>query len=178
LQALSRAQRPWLLAALAGVGLLIADAPASRASDAESGGPGRVDASDATAPSEQSLVVTATAYNSLPGQTSGNPQIAAWGDRLEPGMKAIAVSRDLLEMGLTRGTRVRIDGLPGEYRVLDKMNKRWKRKIDVYMGHDVDAARRFGRRRVRISWAAPPDVALAGREPPAHMRAPARDEAR
>jgi hypothetical protein len=43
-----------------------------------------------------SLRVTATAYNSLPGQTDNTPDLAAWGDRLRPGMKAIAVSRDLL----------------------------------------------------------------------------------
>jgi 3D (Asp-Asp-Asp) domain-containing protein len=32
------------------------------------------------------------------------------------------------------------------------MPLRWKRKIDLYMGEDVSAARRFGRRRVRIHW--------------------------
>lgn len=102
------------------------------------------------------LNVTATAYNSLPGQTSGDASVAAWGDRLEPGMKAVAVSRDLLELGLTRGVKVRIDGLPGDYVVLDKMSKRWKRRIDIYMGVDRGAAREWGRRKVRISW--DPDV--------------------
>jgi 3D (Asp-Asp-Asp) domain-containing protein len=70
-------------------------------------------------------------------------------------MRAIAVSRDLIEAGLTRGTRVRIDGLPGEYVVLDKMARRWRNKIDIYMGEDVDAARRWGVREVRIRWSAP-----------------------
>jgi len=107
---------------------------------------------DASTRERRSLVVTATAYNSLPGQTSGTPSIAAWGDRLEPGMKAIAVSRDLLKQGLVHGTRVQIEGLPGEYVVLDKMAKRWKMKIDIYMGIDVEAARAWGRRRVKISW--------------------------
>jgi 3D (Asp-Asp-Asp) domain-containing protein len=100
----------------------------------------------------QELVVTATAYNSLPGQGTGDGTVAAWGDRLEPGMRSIAVSRDLLDLGLGRGTRVRIEGLAGEYVVLDKMHGRWRRKIDVYMGTDREAARRFGVRRVRISW--------------------------
>src|SRR5690606_4788597 len=61
------------------------------------------------------MAVRATAYNSLPGQGMGNPSIGAWGDRLKPGMKAIAVSRDLLNEGLL-GHRsvVRIEGLPGE----------------------------------------------------------------
>jgi 3D (Asp-Asp-Asp) domain-containing protein len=104
---------------------------------------------------ECALVVTATAYNSLPGQGSGDPAVAAWGDRLRPGMRAIAVSRDLVALGLGRGERVRIEGLPGEYEVLDAMPSGWTRRIDVYMGTDVDAARRWGRRSVRLSWSSP-----------------------
>jgi 3D (Asp-Asp-Asp) domain-containing protein len=107
-----------------------------------------------TAGAERTLLVKASAYNSLPGQTAGNPRLAAWGDVLEPGMRAIAVSRDLLELGLVRGTRVRIEGLPGEYAVLDKMARRWRRRIDIYMGDDVEAARAWGVREVRIHWRA------------------------
>lgn len=103
-------------------------------------------------PDERSLEVTATAYNSLPGQTWGDPTLAAWGDRLRPGMRAIAVSRDLLELGLDHGTKVRIEGVPGSWRVLDKTHRRWKRRIDLYMGEDVRAARRWGKRTVRIYW--------------------------
>ena len=105
-------------------------------------------------PARRELTVTATAYNSLPGQTQGDPTLAAWGDRLEPGMRAIAVSRDLIPMGLGHETRVRIEGLPGEYRVLDKLARRWTRRIDIYMGNDVEAARSWGKREVRISWPA------------------------
>jgi 3D (Asp-Asp-Asp) domain-containing protein len=108
-----------------------------------------------TAEAERSLVVTASAYNSLPDQTVGNPRLAAWGDVLEPGVRAIAVSRDLIELGLVRGARVRIEGLPGEYAVLDKMARRWRRKIDIYMGDDVEAARAWGVREVRIHWRPP-----------------------
>ncbi len=99
----------------------------------------------------KTLKVTATAYNSVRAQTNSNPSIAAWGDRLKPGMKVIAVSRDLLKMGITHGTKVKISGLPGEYVVLDKMNKRWSRKIDIYMGKDIQAARNWGRRSVTIT---------------------------
>ncbi len=106
-------------------------------------------------PSQHSLLVTATAYNSLPGQTVGEPDIAAWGDRLEPGMKAIAVSRDLIELGLGRGSAVQIEGLPGEYRVLDKTAARWTRRIDIYMGVDREAALGWGKRQVRIHWLRP-----------------------
>ncbi|MEC6909443.1 hypothetical protein [Photobacterium piscicola] len=103
------------------------------------------------ASSFKKLNVTATAYNSVPAQTDSNPSIAAWGDRLKPGMKAIAVSRDLLKMGLKRGSKVKISGLPGEYVVLDKMHHRWNRKIDIYMGKDVRAAKNWGKRRVTIT---------------------------
>jgi len=100
----------------------------------------------------QTLKVTASAYNSLHGQGSGDPTLAAWGDRLEPGMKAIAVSRDLIALGLTHGTEVEIEGLPGTWIVRDKMARRWKRHIDVYMGVDRRAARQWGRRPVTIRW--------------------------
>jgi len=101
---------------------------------------------------ERSLVVTATAYNSVPEQTNDAPHLAAWGDRITPGMKVIAVSHDLIPEGLDRRTPVRIEGFPGVYLVLDKMHERWKKRIDIYMGHDLEAARAWGKRRVEISW--------------------------
>jgi 3D (Asp-Asp-Asp) domain-containing protein len=102
--------------------------------------------------SERALAVTATAYNSLPEQTDADPHLAAWGDPLAPGMKVIAVSRDLIPLGLDHRTSVKIKGLPGVYLVLDKMHKRWEKRIDIYMGNDLDAARTWGKRRVEISW--------------------------
>ncbi len=102
---------------------------------------------------KQKLRVTATAYSSHSDQTDSTPFIAAWGNRLRPGMKAIAVSRDLLsQYGIRNGTKVRIGGLPGYYRVLDKMNKRYKKRIDIYMGIDRRKALRWGRRSVVINW--------------------------
>ena len=98
------------------------------------------------------LTVTATAYNSVPEQTHGDPHDGAWGDRLVHGTRAIAVSRDLLKLGLRRGVRVRIDGVPGEWVVLDRMPSRWTRRIDLYMGRDVAAALAFGKREVQIVW--------------------------
>ena len=100
----------------------------------------------------RSLRVTATAYTSSPAETQGDPTLAAWGDRLQPGMKAVAVSRDLLEEGLGRGTEIEIEGLDGRYVVLDKMHRRWTRKIDIYMGRDRASARAWGVREVEIRW--------------------------
>lgn len=98
------------------------------------------------------IKVTATAYNSVEAQTKkGNPALAAWGDTLEPGMKAIAISRDFLKEGLLQhNSIVKIEGLDSTYTVLDKMNKRWSRKIDIYMGLDEDAARNWGKKEVEI----------------------------
>lgn len=101
----------------------------------------------------KTLEVTATAYNSLPSQTEENdPTTTAWGEELKPGMKGIAVSRDLIPLGLTHNTRVKIEGLPGTYRVVDKMNQRWQKRIDIYMGNDVEAAKEWGKKKVTISW--------------------------
>jgi len=71
---------------------------------------------------------------------------------LVPGMKVVAVSRDLLSMGLTRGVKIKIEGFSGTYTVMDKLNKRWKRRIDIYMGTDEKAARQWGKREVTIRW--------------------------
>lgn len=100
-----------------------------------------------------SLKVTATAYNSVSRQTDNTPNIAAWGDRLGSETKAIAVSKDLLKhYGLSRGSKVKIKGLDGEYVVLDKMHPRWRKKIDIYMGKDRNQAKRWGKRTVTIHW--------------------------
>lgn len=104
---------------------------------------------------QQSLLVTATAFNSLPKQGQGNPNVGAWGDRITPGVNAIAVSDDLVSFGLTRGTRLRIEGMKNEYVVLDRMPARWKKRIDIYMGNDVKAARAWGKRDVNIYWTVP-----------------------
>lgn len=102
----------------------------------------------------EEVMVSASAYNSVPYQTSktGNPLITAWGDTLKPGLKAIAVSRDLMRKGLTYNTPVRIDGLEGIYFVKDKMHHKWKNKIDIYMGANVDSAKIWGRKKVLIHY--------------------------
>jgi len=103
-------------------------------------------------PTEKKVHVTITAYNSVASQTDSTPNIAAWGDRLKPGMKSVAVSNDLLKMGLKRGQKIRIKGLKGEFVVLDRMSKRWKKRIDIYMGNNVKKARNWGRQKRHITW--------------------------
>ncbi|MGB5417411.1 3D domain-containing protein [Algibacter sp.] len=104
-----------------------------------------------------SMHVTSTAYNSLEYQTDSDPHITAFGDSLKPGLKYIAVSRDLRRLGLKRNTPVRIEGLEGIYLVKDKMHSKWEKRIDVYMGVDVKAAKKWGRKRVCIEFGVPKD---------------------
>ena len=98
------------------------------------------------------LDVKATAYNSTKAQTFGNPSIAAWGDTLRPGMKCIAVSRDLIALGLKHNTPVKIEGLDSIYLVKDKMHRRKRKQIDIYMGKDIKKARIWGVKRLKIRY--------------------------
>lgn len=101
-----------------------------------------------------SILVTATAYNSLPSQTTAiSPNITAWGDTLSPGMKVIAVSRDLLAKGLGHNTMVRLDTFTGIYLVKDKMHTRWRNRVDIYMGTDRRKALDWGRRKLTLYYA-------------------------
>lgn len=97
--------------------------------------------------------VVATAYTSHRSQTDSTPFLAAWNNRIRPGMKIIAVSPDLIRRyGITNGVRVKIGGLPGTYVVRDKMNPRLHNHIDIYMGTNRRRALRWGRRRVVLYW--------------------------
>lgn len=108
-----------------------------------------------------SIRVTATAYNSLPSQTTAlNSNISAWGDTLRPGMKSIAVSRDLIRMGLKHNTKVRIDTSSQIYLVKDKMHTRWGKKIDIYMGVDRVKALKWGRKKVMLYYVVKKDSIL------------------
>nr|WP_299525423.1 hypothetical protein [Winogradskyella sp.] len=103
----------------------------------------------------KSFRVTATAYNSLTYQTNSNPNITAFGDSLRPGLSYIAVSRDLLDLGLVHNTKVKIEGFDSLFIVKDKMNKRWRKRIDIYMGVDVRKAKEWGKKSVNIEYCIP-----------------------
>lgn len=79
-----------------------------------------------------------------------NNRRAAWGDLLEDGVKAVAVSRDLIALGLDHNEEIEIEGLDGTYVVKDKMHKRWQKRIDIFMGLDEQAAKEYGKRKVKI----------------------------
>ena len=100
----------------------------------------------------KSKVVTVSAYNTTPAQTDSQSNIAAWGDTLAPNMNVIAVSRDLVQIGLVHNTQVKIEGLDGTYFVKDKMHHRWRNKIDLYMGTDVKKAKEWGKKQLKIQY--------------------------
>ncbi|NNE76388.1 MAG: 3D domain-containing protein [Pricia sp.] len=103
--------------------------------------------------------VTASAYNSVRSQTANHPSLAAWGDTLRPGMKVIAVSRDLIPLGLDYNAQVKIEGLDGIYLVKDKMHYRWANRIDIYMGKDIAKAKNWGRKKLKIEFRVKKDKA-------------------
>ncbi|WP_417888031.1 3D domain-containing protein [Zunongwangia sp.] len=97
------------------------------------------------------LLVTVSAFNSVKQQTNyENPDIAAWGDTLKPGMNAIAVSRDLLAKGISHNSKIKIEGFDSIFFVKDKMNSKWRNRIDIYMGTNIKKATRFGRKKLTI----------------------------
>ncbi len=103
-------------------------------------------------PPRRTLTVKAKAYVSHGRKKKTGYPRGAWGDALTPETKAIAVSPDLAAAGLGYKTRLTIEGLPGEYEVLDLMHGRWRKTIDVYFGDDRAAARHWGSRTITISW--------------------------
>ena len=98
------------------------------------------------------MTVTATAYTSTRNQCDSTPCIGAWGDNIcklhQKGIGIIAVSRDLERLGLRRNSKVKINGKT--YIVKDRMHRRWKRRIDIYMGRNHKKMRKFGKRKVQI----------------------------
>jgi len=107
--------------------------------------------------------VKATAYNSVVRQTSANPFIAAWGDSLKPGMKSIAVSRDLIKLGLKHNTPIKIEGFDSIYLVNDKMHRRKRNQIDIYMGTDVRKAKEWGVKHLKIKYGVLKDSLVEGK---------------
>ncbi len=113
----------------------------------------------------KSIEVTATAYNSVSWQTQGNPVIAAWGDSLKPEIRSIAVSRNLIKLGLKHNTPVKIEGFDSIFLVRDKMHRRWQNRIDIYMGTDITKAKAWGRQKLTIQYGILKDSLLEP-EPP------------
>ena len=92
--------------------------------------------------SSTQAIVTCTVYNAVPAQTNSDPSHTASMFKLDLRNpykhKIIAVSRDLLKE-FPMGTKVKIEGTSydGIYVVEDKMNKRYKKRIDILINTNM-----------------------------------------
>jgi len=91
-----------------------------------------------------SILVTATVYNAVPGQTDDTPLITASGAHISEENAInhcwVAVSRDLEAEGFKMGSKILVEGAgsyDGVWTIQDRMNRRWKRKIDFLVNEDV-----------------------------------------
>jgi 3D (Asp-Asp-Asp) domain-containing protein len=85
-------------------------------------------------------IVTLTTYKASEGETDSTPNITASGFKITNPNKhrIIAVSRDLKKK-YKFGQKIRITNAGkynGTYRVHDVMNKRYKNRIDILIGHN------------------------------------------
>ena len=99
----------------------------------------------------KSLRVKALAYTGC-SPKSKRATRGAWGDVLTKDTKAVAVSPDLLGLGLDRGDVISIEGLPGQFKVLDVMHGRHDKTIDIFYGDDACGAVQWGKRTLTITW--------------------------
>tara|TARA_R110002020_G_C16121433_1_gene760370 strand:- start:318 stop:671 length:354 start_codon:yes stop_codon:yes gene_type:complete len=90
------------------------------------------------------ILVTATIYHAVPEQTDSTPFVTASNSIINAsnpqGHRWIAVSRDLEKLGYTFGVKVCVDGagnLDGIWTVQDRMNKRFKNRIDFLVNKEL-----------------------------------------
>ena len=90
------------------------------------------------------ILVTATIYHADPAQCNADYLTTASLKTINKsnpqGHRWIAVSRDLEKYGFTFGTRVCIEGAgsyDGYWTVEDRMNKRWKNRIDFLVNKEI-----------------------------------------
>ena len=86
------------------------------------------------------ITVDVTAYSPTKRETDSTPFTTASNKRVKEGY--IAISRDL-EAHLSFGDKVFIEGL-GIFEVQDRMNRRWKHRIDLFF-FDTKKAINFGK---------------------------------
>ena len=90
------------------------------------------------------ILVTATVYNAVPGQTDDTPFITASGAYISEENAInhcwVAVSRDLEAEGFKMGSKILVKGTgmyDGVWTIQDRMNKRWENKIDFLVNEDI-----------------------------------------
>jgi len=94
----------------------------------------------------------ATGYSSSVRETDSTPFITASNTRTRPGV--VALSRDILRRynghaPFTFGDAIHISGI-GDFIVEDSMNRRWRKRLDIWFP-SREAAANFGIRRVTVT---------------------------
>jgi len=93
--------------------------------------------------SDNIIEVTITAYTPTYKECDNDPHITSSNRRVRFGY--VALSRDLeKKLGLKFGDMILI---PFEFQ--DRMNKKWKNRIDIFM-HSEKSAKKFGKRKTRV----------------------------
>lgn len=91
--------------------------------------------------------VTVSAYSPSEEECDDDPYITAYQKPVKEG--TIAISRDLeKEFGWSVGDKVHLKGI-GVFEVWDRMNPRWKKKVDIFF-HDTEKAVSFGIKQARV----------------------------
>ena len=91
----------------------------------------------------KNILVSVTAYTPVWNQCDSTPFITASNRRVREGI--VALSRDLeKKFNLKWGDKVRLRGL-GVFEFQDRMHRRWKRKVDIFMWNKKKALE-FGRK--------------------------------
>jgi 3D (Asp-Asp-Asp) domain-containing protein len=98
------------------------------------------------------IQLLATGYSSSVWETDDTPFITASNTRTRPGV--VALSRDMLRRYDGRapfsfGDEIHISGI-GDFVVEDSMNRRWRKRLDIWFPSREEAAE-FGIRRVTVS---------------------------
>ena len=95
--------------------------------------------------------VTVTAYNSDAGQTDSTPCQGAHGRVCGRDWGVVAISRDLERHFPPHSKLCLSGGISGCFTVMDRMNPRWHRKVDIYVGKSRKEAFRVGHRKAIIT---------------------------
>jgi len=94
----------------------------------------------------QGVEVTVTAYSPTPDQTDESPFITASNTRVRAGI--VALSRDLeRRLNLKFGDWIHLEGY-GWFQFMDRMNKRKRLQVDVFMWSRARALKHGVKRRI------------------------------
>ena len=97
---------------------------------------------------EEKITRIVTAYNSVPWQTDDTPCIGAFGDDLCVLHKVGDLS---CAADLEYGTKLWIPPFQNWCTVRDRMARKFKDRVDLFMGDDIEGAKKFGKQKLTLT---------------------------